>query len=891
MFDYTDIMSPNTTTTNLLQMKVSFLHELRDYIRTYIQMLSQFDHQASKKVAHAWAELSQVFEVYLSVLKNASSPQVPGHEATSLLSPVVTTPHQSPGGQNIDSQVAVLRLGSASPMSSVGFPVDNNASISGTWNDSQSQATQLGATPERATAAIAQSSHKPVVSIDNATIPSEDDSLHHVSKLLTSLAQKRISCNPPSPYSSLNGTMISPGSEPDTFNLDLPNIDQSLDLVDTSSSSLEIQTGASMNPRKSHDEHRDVIFRESDITVTDDGVIPVPEEKKFDTRDDALEYVHKHAYQYGYQISISNSAFRDNCHGLHTKYFTQEEIARDRDPSNSKNSGHPRTYIQFKCTKRHAPVADRPLTRQFPRHGTGCGFTLYISLRPSGWTVKVTNSDHNHKQDFGPESLSRATRIPEDVRDFTWDMIEQGQCPRQIMDAIATQYGGEYNVTYDEIYAEVRYYRKRKFGFLSRAHEAMRLLMKEECKYRYAVDQSNCITHMFFAHQESIALARTFPSVVLVGCADRKDRRDMPLVNILGINNYLEPFTIAVAFIADESESSFEWVLRQLHQLYDAHELPKVIMTDRDRVLDNLIVDVFGTTTCHILCHQYIRINVADVLSRLVSEEAVREEATSIWENVMDAQTEREHCASWSRLEHTLKDYPEAYSDLQEQWMPQKGKFVQAYVGNIFHLNMVSSKRMESIFARLKSDSRAQYGNIYTFAKLFVDTAERRIRKYKQRILDEHSKSPRNEFIANRLYRLLLNKVTTKCLSLLDEQRKLGEDASLTQCTGTFTKRMGLPCSHKIKEFVETGTSIALSDIHKHWWLDPDRVYMKWKARNEEYVGMIVRYASTLSDFEKEKFYASILETIEMQWKTGKPRKIRRTTKKPKEDEEFFGLF
>ncbi|CAG8705430.1 1873_t:CDS:1, partial [Cetraspora pellucida] len=44
-------------------------------------------------------------------------------------------------------------------------------------------------------------------------------------------------------------------------------------------------------------------------------------------------------------------------------------------------------------------------------------------------------------------------------------------------------------------------------------------------------------------------------------------------------------------------------------------------------------------------------------------------------------------------------------------------------------------------------------------------------------------------------------------------------DSPLKLCTGTLRSTMEIPCSHVIRERLETGQTLQKVDFHEHWWI------------------------------------------------------------------------
>ena len=70
------------------------------------------------------------------------------------------------------------------------------------------------------------------------------------------------------------------------------------------------------------------------------------------------------------------------------------------------------------------------------------------------------------------------------------------------------------------------------------------------------------------------------------------------------------------------------------------------------------------------------------------------------------------------------------------------------------------------------------------------------------------------------LYRKLVRRVSVFALQTVREQVSLPNDGDDSVCSGQFTQVWGIPCKHKLKEYVTAGSLIPLEDIHDQWLLD-----------------------------------------------------------------------
>ena len=84
----------------------------------------------------------------------------------------------------------------------------------------------------------------------------------------------------------------------------------------------------------------------------------------------------------------------------------------------------------------------------------------------------------------------------------------------------------------------------------------------------------------------------------------------MPLLNIAGQSPTNKTFCVGFAFIQNEQEGSFSYVLRVLRRLYEELDipLPVTVVVDKDEALINSLGDVFPDTNI-MLCIWHINMN------------------------------------------------------------------------------------------------------------------------------------------------------------------------------------------------------------------------------------------------------------------------------------------
>jgi len=84
----------------------------------------------------------------------------------------------------------------------------------------------------------------------------------------------------------------------------------------------------------------------------------------------------------------------------------------------------------------------------------------------------------------------------------------------------------------------------------------------------------------------------------------------MPLFEIVGVTSTNMTYYVAFSLLASEKECNFTWVLEMLVGLLSSKlNMPKVVVTDRDNALMNVVAKVLPETAI-LLCYFHIGKNV-----------------------------------------------------------------------------------------------------------------------------------------------------------------------------------------------------------------------------------------------------------------------------------------
>ena len=154
-----------------------------------------------------------------------------------------------------------------------------------------------------------------------------------------------------------------------------------------------------------------------------------------------------------------------------------------------------------------------------------------------------------------------------------------------------------------------------------------------------------------------------------------------------------------------EYTNDYLWILEQLRELYDDHDLPypRVILTDCQRALVNACGEVFRDAET-LLCIWHIDKNVEKHCRQFSDTSEAWDDFYQGWHRVMYTTTQEEFTYEWDALQEVYSyDYPFAVTYLVAKLMtPFKRKFVTYWTNQHLHFGNRATSRGECNNGRLK---------------------------------------------------------------------------------------------------------------------------------------------------------------------------------------------
>ena len=136
---------------------------------------------------------------------------------------------------------------------------------------------------------------------------------------------------------------------------------------------------------------------------------------------------------------------------------------------------------------------------------------------------------------------------------------------------------------------------------------------------QYLLDDSGRITHLFFTSPKAVEIIRRNWEVFCIDTTYKTNMYGLPLFLLTGTTCLHSTYFAAYAFILNETQEDFEWVLNRFKMLLKDSDIPnpRVLITNKDIAQANAVTAVFPTAVW-LLCKFHIKRNVTSYARRML---------------------------------------------------------------------------------------------------------------------------------------------------------------------------------------------------------------------------------------------------------------------------------
>jgi hypothetical protein len=489
--------------------------------------------------------------------------------------------------------------------------------------------------------------------------------------------------------------------------------------------------------------------------------------------------------------------------------------------------------ITYKCDRAcRPPSASIERQRKTTTRGTGCEFSVLAkqSLDRGTWTLRHRPdkrfSLHNHEPSQHPSahpvhrtlskedkskvaSLSNAGIAPKDIRTYI----------RQNCNTIATQ---------QDIYNRIADVRREVCEGQSTIHALANQLDREGFWSRMQFAPGGRITAVLFAHPDSLAYLQAYPDTLLLDCTYKTNKYGMPLLDMIGVDACQRSFCIAFAFLSGETEQDYLWALDRLRSLYEVcnTHLPSVVLTDRCIACINAVSTCFPSAAS-LLClwhaNKAVLRHCQPIFIRQQQGLEAWNEFYKFWHSIMKSPDEETFYKRVEEFEKQyLPDYLEEVGYIKTTWLDlYKEKLVKAWVDQHAHFDNVVTSRVEGIHGLLKGYLKRSTLDLFEAWRAMKHALLNQLAELKSNQAKQQIRIPIE--LSGSLYSAVRGWVSHEALRKVEEQRKLllkTDPPPSPTCTGSFSKSLGLPCVHVLKNLLDQNQVLQLEHFHSHWHLN-----------------------------------------------------------------------
>ncbi|KAF5184403.1 Far1-related sequence 5-like [Thalictrum thalictroides] len=399
----------------------------------------------------------------------------------------------------------------------------------------------------------------------------------------------------------------------------------------------------------------------------------------FKSQEEAYEFYCSYALKTGFRVrkcTTSRSRRRRACEVIGRNYVCSRQGVKD-----------PRTE-SLDCKKRNRV-----------EYRTGC--KAYISLRKRNenmWVVTKFLDEHNHEM----ESSSKRKKLHSLKKIGDKEKILQNMCLAGVKinpmkNDVAPEAGGSSNVVSIKWDGRNVLTPKRQTELKKEDVEIiLSYLEKQQMEnpsflYSIQVDSEGQMTNFFWTDAKSRMDYLYFGDVVCFDSACKTNWSEFPFIPILGINHHCQIALFGSALLYNESEESFQWLIRTWMKAMNGKE-PKVVLTDYDSAIGEVVKRVLPSS-CHRCCSYEIIHNAKKILADVIDvHEGFVHDFTDCLNN----------CETMGELESSWGTMLEKYGLGNNKWVMElfkkQGEWSSVYARDIFLPSMFTNQNTESIF-------------------------------------------------------------------------------------------------------------------------------------------------------------------------------------------------
>lgn len=366
---------------------------------------------------------------------------------------------------------------------------------------------------------------------------------------------------------------------------------------------------------------------------------------------------------------------------------------------NSRRSKKSKVFIdaKFACSRYGVTLESDSVSSRRPSvKKTDCKASLHVKRRSNGkWYVHEFIKEHNHEL---LPALAYHFRIHRNkfAEKNNVDILHAvSERTRKMYVDMSRQFCGYKNIGFmknTDYEFDKGHYLALDEGDAQNLLEYFKHIQRENPNFFYAIDlnEEQRLRNLFWVDNKGRKDYTSFSDVIFFDTTYIRSNEKMPISLFVGVNHHFQSALFGCALVADESRSTFVWLMRTWLRAMGG-QAPKVIITDQDKALKASVQEVFPNA-CHFFSLWHILERIPETLAHIVKrhEHFVAKFHKCIFKSWTEEQFDLRWWKMVSRFELQEDEWVRSLYEDRKKWVP-------TYVKDNFLAGMSTTQRSESL--------------------------------------------------------------------------------------------------------------------------------------------------------------------------------------------------
>lgn len=365
---------------------------------------------------------------------------------------------------------------------------------------------------------------------------------------------------------------------------------------------------------------------------------------------------------------------------------------------NSRRSKKSKEFIdaKFACSRYGVtPESDSGSSRRSSVKKTDCKASMHVKRRADGkWIIHEFIKEHNHEL---LPALAYHFRINRNLAEKNnIDILHVvSERTRKTYVEMSRQSGGCHNAGFsrdvDNQFDKGRHLSLDE-GDAQVLLEYFKRIKKENPRFFYAIDlnEEQRLRNLFWVDAKGRDDYVYFNDAVSFDMFYVNMNDKLPFAPFVGVNHHCQPILLGCAFIADESKSTFIWLMKTWLRAMGG-QAPKVIISDQNKFLKTAIEEILPNTR-HCFALWNILEKIPETLAHVIKqhENFVSKFHKCVFKSWTDEQFDMRWWKMVTRFELQDDEWFRSLYEDRKRWVP-------TYMGDTFLAGMSTTQRSESM--------------------------------------------------------------------------------------------------------------------------------------------------------------------------------------------------